>query len=52
VFLLNSRLGRFTAAPFRSGSVSPHPLTYGVHPFFRSYGIIMPSSLTTFHSFT
>ena len=22
------------------------------HPFFRSYGIIMPSSLTTFHSFT
>jgi hypothetical protein len=24
----------------------------GRHPFFRSYGIIMPSSLTTFHSFT
>src|SRR5205823_9025099 len=22
------------------------------HPFFRSYGISMPSSLTTFHSFT
>ena len=22
------------------------------HPFFRSYGIIMPSSLTRFHSFT
>ena len=49
VFLLNSRLGRFTAtrscdereAHYRNG-----------HPFFRSYGIIMPSSLTTFHSFT
>ena len=28
---------------------SPHPRR---HPFFRSYGIIMPSSLTRFHSFT
>ena len=28
---------------------TPHPIR---HPFFRSYGINMPSSLTTFHSFT
>ena len=49
VFLLNSRLSRLSAtlrsdrreAGYRQG-----------HPFFRSYGIIMPSSLTTFHSFT
>ena len=28
-------------------------LSHGTgHPFFRSYGISMPSSLTTFHSFT
>ena len=33
--MVNSRLGLFTAACFRR------------HPFFRSYGVIMPSSLTT-----
>ncbi len=49
VFLLNSRLGRFTAAwdsDWREASY------HSRHPLFRSYGIIMPSSLTTFHSFT
>ena len=35
VFLINSRLGLFTAASVRR------------HPFFRSYGVNMPSSLTT-----
>ena len=35
VFLLNSRLGLFTAASLQR------------HPFFRSYGVNMPSSLTT-----
>ena len=35
MFLINSRLGLFTAACFRR------------HPFFRSYGVNMPSSLTT-----
>ena len=35
MFLLNSRLGLFTAAIFRW------------HPFSRSYGVILPSSLTT-----
>ncbi len=49
VFLLNSRLSRFSAAPSSNQSKSGN-LTW--HPFFRSYGIIMPSSLTTFHSFT
>ena len=34
MFLLNSRLGLFTAAIFRW------------HPFSRSYGVILPSSLT------
>ena len=38
VFLLNSRLSPFTAA-LRRG-----------HPLFRSYGAILPSSLTRFHS--
>jgi hypothetical protein len=49
VFLLNSRLGRFSAALSRD--LGKPGYTTG-HPFFRSYGIIMPSSLTTFHSFT
>ena len=49
VFLLNSRLGRFTATRFCLEGKPPHGTG---HPFFRSYGIIMPSSLTTFHSFT
>ena len=35
MFLVNSRLGLFTAALFRG------------RPFFRSYGAILPSSLTT-----
>ena len=35
MFLLNSRLGHFTAAPSLE------------HPFSRSYGVILPSSLTT-----
>ena len=35
MFLINSRLGLFTAASSRR------------HPFFRSYGVNMPSSLTT-----
>ena len=49
VFLLNSRLGRLSATneSVRREVANPHR-----HPFFRSYGIIMPSSLTTFHSFT
>ncbi len=38
VFLLNSRLGLFTAAP-----AGLHPQE---HPFSRSYGVILPSSLT------
>ena len=38
MFLLNSRLTHFTAAR-QSG-----------HPFFRSYGARLPSSLTRFHS--
>ncbi len=42
-------LGPILWASARSGSKSPHSQR---HPFFRSYGIIMPSSLTTFHSFT
>ena len=37
VFLLNSRLIHFTAAHFG-------------HPFFRSYGVRLPSSLTGFDS--
>ena len=35
MFLVNSRLGLFTAAPLRG------------LPFSRSYGVILPSSLTT-----
>src|SRR4029434_5105826 len=38
VFLLNSRLTHFTATTLRW------------HPFFRSYGARLPSSLTRFHS--
>ena len=43
VFLVNSRLGLFTAAAARSGSKSRHPQR---RPFSRSYGASMPSSLT------
>jgi len=38
LFIKNSRLGPFTAAPLRE------------HPFSRSYGVNLPSSLTTAHS--
>ena len=40
MFLVNSRLGLFTAACFRR------------HPFSRSYGVILPSSLTIVLSLT
>src|SRR5262249_10464932 len=43
VFLVNSRLGRFTAAP--SGSARKG-FTLPGRPFSRSYGTILPSSLT------
>ena len=41
--MLNSRLGRFTATPSSSWSKSNHQTG---HSFSRSYGVIMPSSLT------
>ena len=41
--MLNSRLIHFTATPRRSGSKSHHDAE---HPLFRSYGAILPSSLT------
>src|SRR6185503_8803304 len=44
VFLVNSRLGRFTAAP--SGSPEQVRFTLLGRPFSRSYGAILPSSLT------
>ena len=40
MFLVNSRLGQFTAADEFNRR----------HPFSRSYGVILPSSLTTFLS--
>ena len=43
VFLINSRLGLFTAARTGSGSKSLH---LRERPFSRSYGAILPSSLT------
>ena len=43
VFLVNSRLGLFTAAGLRSRSKSVH---VRAGPFSRSYGAILPSSLT------
>jgi len=49
VFLLNSRLGHFTAAFFSSPR---RWFTYSRHPFSRSYGVILPSSLTRAHSST
>jgi hypothetical protein len=42
VFLVNSRNPRFSATPSRSGSKSHHDRR---HTFFRSYGVILPSSL-------
>src|SRR5690606_21636495 len=50
VFLLNSRLGRFSAASFGQ---DPHGIpTYRRHPFSRSYGVILPSSFSMTHSST
>src|SRR6476469_10378545 len=48
VFLLNSRLGRFSAA----GLGSPWRVTYNRHPLSRSYGVILPSSFSVNHSST
>jgi hypothetical protein len=45
--LLNSRLTRFSAAGLGSGGIA---VTYYRHPFSRSYGVILPSSLTVIHS--
>ena len=50
VFLLNSRLGRFSAAGFSSRAHVP--LTYCRHPLSRSYGVMLPSSFSTDHSST
>ena len=50
MFLLNSRLGRFSAADFSSREQVP--LTYRQHPLSRSYGVILPSSFSTDHSST
>ena len=44
MFLLNSRLGLITAALSRSYMCNI--LTLIEHPFSRSYGVILPSSLT------
>ena len=43
MFLVNSRLGRFAAAPKGSPGWPVHPQG---HPFSRSYGVGVPSSLT------
>ena len=48
VFLLNSRLGLFTAAT--SGWPEQVRFTLLWRPFFRSYGSNLPSSLTRVHS--
>ncbi len=47
MFLLNSRLTRFSAAGLGSSCVA---FTYYRHPLSRSYGVILPSSLTVNHS--
>src|SRR5262249_39885954 len=44
VFLVNSRLGRFTAAT--SGSIPRRDFTLLWRPFSRSYGAILPSSFS------
>jgi hypothetical protein len=49
VFLVNSRLDQFTAAP--SGSLRME-FTLPGRPFSRSYGTILPSSLTRVSSLT
>ena len=43
MFLVNSRLGLFTAAGSTFGSICLSSIR---HPFSRSYGVILPSSLT------
>ena len=43
MFLINSRLGLFSAATSRSHSLM---ITVSWHPFSQSYGVILPSSLT------
>ena len=48
MFLVNSRLSQFPAAPSPSYSVRK---LLG-HPFFRRYGVNLPSSLTEVRSFT
>ena len=50
VFLLNSRLSRFSAARFPS--LPRRQIKYHGHPFSRSYGVILPSSFSTDHSST
>ena len=47
MFLVNSRLGLFTAAP--SGSPERVWFTLAGRPFSRSYGANLPSSLTRDH---
>ena len=49
MFLVNSRPGRFSAAP---SSSSREGICRSGHPFSRSYGVILPSSLTRVHSST
>ena len=49
MFLVNSRPSLFAAAPFCSTCNS---FTYSGHPFFRSYGVNLPSSFTGIHSNT
>ena len=49
VFLVNSRSGRFTAT---SSCSSREGICRWRHPFFRSYGVILPSSLTRVRSST
>src|SRR5690606_2293814 len=50
VFLLNSRLDRFSAASF--SSLPRGQVTSQRHPFSRSYGVILPSSFSMDHSST
>ena len=49
MFLVNSRLGLVTATPIRFKSKFYHR---SGHSFSRSYGVILPSSLTRTHSST
>ncbi len=47
VFLINSSMGHFSAAPQSFGREDLHSTG---HPFSRSYGVNLPSSLTAFLS--